>query len=377
MSKQNGNIVNGYWYGFIEYVTNTTDTAVTVTVSKVAFHCVKDNYKASNVSATLKGTTTYSVSGKTAGGSSGSDYSLITGKTFTFPRGDSTQTKTVSFSVTTSGGKIAPGTSKGSISVSVPEAYTAPSVECKAYRVSASVPTSKYEPAVDPTGTRGYYEIKVSGGNNWVFASGHTLTIGGISCSIVRNGTTDIFYGYTPAGAVPEGNKVTATASIKLTAMGTTKSVTGTTYIAPISHMIDIAPNCVAIGKSASDNCTKMTFEVGCSMLLNGAELVGEDIGAWSVVKLPGGFKLACAKITFSSVAFSAAGNLYRSDEKTVNIPTGIFTGAPHVIGETAGSSTLLSTSFDAASATQIKGYLFKLNNNTSDHSVKLYCFGK
>ncbi|MBQ0005086.1 MAG: hypothetical protein KBS68_04400 [Clostridiales bacterium] len=215
----------------------------------------------------MVGTSTYSTSGKSTSGAVGDFPFLTTDRTFRFARGASAYTKTISFSVTNSG-SLFPGTSSASISVSVPVSYTAPSVKCKAYRVSASA--SGYAPKVDPTGTRGYYEITLSGGKNWTLSSGHTLSIGGISCSIAREGTTNTFYGYTLAGAVPEGAKATATASIKLTAMGTTKSVTGTTYISPISNMIDVAPNCVAIGKVASDDRTEMTFEVGCPMYLDG-----------------------------------------------------------------------------------------------------------
>ena len=268
MSRKNGNTVNSRWYGYMEYTVSTTATAVTVKVTEVGMHCSANDYKSTNVSAKLVGTSTYSTSGKTAGGNTGSDYGLLTtDRTFTYTRGTSATTKTISFSVTC-GGTIAPGTSSGSISVSVPEAYTAPSVKCKAYRVSerASGPS----PDVDANGTRGYYEITLSGGKNWTLSSGHTLTINGASCTIVRDGTSNTFYGYSLAGAIPAGVKATATASIKLSAMGTTKSVSGTTYIAPISNMIDIAPNCVAIGKAASDDRTEMTFEVGCPMHLDG-----------------------------------------------------------------------------------------------------------
>lgn len=120
MSRKNGNTISSKWYGYMEYTVSTSINSVTVKVTEVGLHCSANNFKSTSVSAKLTGTSTYSVSGKTAGGKTGSDYGLLTtDRTFTYPRGAVDATKTISFSVTC-GGTTAPGTSKSSISVSVP-----------------------------------------------------------------------------------------------------------------------------------------------------------------------------------------------------------------------------------------------------------------
>ena len=128
MAYKYGNTINSRWRSYASYTISTTATQVKVTVSAGLQNVGSGRYKSYNCSGYITdGTNKYTGSSSDIGGNAdGVRDGLISSKTYTYNRTTSAYSKTISFSLTSSGGTVAPGTSKGSFSVSVPalEKYT-------------------------------------------------------------------------------------------------------------------------------------------------------------------------------------------------------------------------------------------------------------
>lgn len=270
MSRINAPIINDRWRSYMEYTKIVTDTSVKIIVKEIGFHCSSNNYKSTNASASLTATSTYSISGKTVGGTTGKDYPMLTtDRTFTYTRQNKDTAAKISFSVTCSGGTIAPGKSASSLTVDIPAKpkpqYVQPTLTCKAYRVSAEA--SGPNPPVEPNGTRGYFTLTYSGGSGFSALDASTFSIPPSErlFTINRLEGTNTFYGYTRENDIPTTDRVTVNGSLRIVVDGLPFGVGCTTYISPSSVGIDATKNAIAIGRTATDGYSNMTFEVGCA----------------------------------------------------------------------------------------------------------------
>jgi len=122
MAYKYGNTINSRWRSYASYTISTTATQVKVTVSAGFQNVNSYNYRSYNCSGYITdGTDRYNGSSSDIGGNSGGVRDqLISSKTYTYNRTTSSYSKTITFSLTTTGGTLAPGTSKSSVSVPVP-----------------------------------------------------------------------------------------------------------------------------------------------------------------------------------------------------------------------------------------------------------------
>lgn len=274
MSRITGPVVNGRWCAYMKYTRTVTDTSVKITVTEIGFHCSSNNYKSINASAKLTAkNNTYSVSGKTVGGTTGKDYPMMTtARTFTYTRDEEISYFTsIDFTVTCSGDTVAPGKSATAFSVDVPSkpkpVYIPPSITCKAYRVNSDT-ENIFNPSVDSYGTKGYFTLTYSGGSGFEVL-GANFSIDGATFprifSMSRVEGTNTFYGYTSPDYIPGTDRVTIKGSLRIATDGLPFGVGCTTYISPTSVSIDATKNAIAIGRTATDGYSDMTFEVGCA----------------------------------------------------------------------------------------------------------------
>ncbi|NLC25596.1 MAG: InlB B-repeat-containing protein [Fastidiosipila sp.] len=122
MAYKYGNTINSRWRSYASYTISTTATQVKIEVSAGFQNVNSYNYRSYNCSGYITdGNTRYNGSSSDIGGNSaGVRDQLISSKTYTYNRTTSSYSKTITFSLSCTGGTIAPGTSKSTLSVSVP-----------------------------------------------------------------------------------------------------------------------------------------------------------------------------------------------------------------------------------------------------------------
>ena len=146
--------VNGYWKSYLKYSTSSTATTYSVTCV-VGMYNLR-SYTSYDASGYLKGTgqTTYTDTSSKIGGDAGY-HALISSKTYTWTKSTSSASKTITFQHKVNSGTTAPGTSTGTLSVTVPAlaSYTvkynanggsgAPSSQTKYYGKTLTLSSTK------------------------------------------------------------------------------------------------------------------------------------------------------------------------------------------------------------------------------------------
>ena len=136
MAYAYGSAVNGYWKAYLDYSVSVTSTTYSVTCV-VGMQTLK-SYLSRNAQATLGGTDqTSSTQTSTSIGGSAGYYPLITSTTYTWSRTSTNDDKTITFSFKTVGGTIAPGTSSGTLAITVPKLEDPPTFNAS---VTSSAP---------------------------------------------------------------------------------------------------------------------------------------------------------------------------------------------------------------------------------------------
>lgn len=122
MEYKYGNTINSRWRSYASYTISTTELAVTVTISAGLQNAGSARYKSYNCSGYITdGTNKYTGSSKNIGGNGdGVRVNLIPSQYYTYWRTPEAYSETITFSLTSSGDTVAPGTSKGSFPVPVP-----------------------------------------------------------------------------------------------------------------------------------------------------------------------------------------------------------------------------------------------------------------
>lgn len=122
MEYSYGNTINSRWRAYAEYTTSTTNTEYKVTVESGLQNVGSAAYKSYNATGYFtNGSEKYTGSSSSiGGGSNGTRYRLVNSHTYTYARGTSAAKKTVTFQTKCSGGTVAPGSSNGSFSITVP-----------------------------------------------------------------------------------------------------------------------------------------------------------------------------------------------------------------------------------------------------------------
>lgn len=123
MARINGNIINGYWQGYLEYtIDSDTDPYNYKITWSTGLHIVKgysSNLVTWSVSSTNQTTQSGTKSGGTGSTTANTDVLIKSNQTYSWTKTKATQNIELSFSIKTAG-TIAGGTSTGNVSITIP-----------------------------------------------------------------------------------------------------------------------------------------------------------------------------------------------------------------------------------------------------------------
>lgn len=128
--------------------------------------------------------------------------------------------------------------------------------------------------------------------------------------------------------------------------------------------------NQIATNTSNIATNTSNISTLSCDYIVSTGATPGWTYRIWK-----SGRKEAWAQVTFSNISFEAAGNVYRSLEKTTNAPD-IFNKVDFVYVTTPYSSVIIGCNFSVVNNTQIHGRFWKANGNTGTHEAQFYIIG-